>query len=172
MKYLALALFSVFFLKVGKFTSISGENLNGLTITLPDSSSEKLTLVGLSYSKKSEGSLKSWFMPLYDKFVLKRGIFDKGYDINTYFIPMFTGLKKSAYENTLKKLKDSNRKTLFDHIVFYKGDLEPYKSDLSLDEKTIPYLFIIDPEGTIIHRTQGEFTEGKLEKIEEAIDNY
>ena len=172
MKYLTLALISILFLKGEKFTSISGENLNGVTISLPDASSGKLTLVGLACSKKSEGSLKSWFMPLYDKFVLKRGIFDKNYDINTYFVPMFTGLKKSAFENTLRTLKESNSKTLFDHIVFYKGDLEPYKADLDLDEKAVPYLFLIDAEGNIIHRTHGKFTERKLERIEEAIDNY
>ena len=172
MKYTLIALISLFFLTGEKFTSITGENLNGKTITLPDSSSGKLTLVGLAYSKKSEGSLKSWFMPLYDKFVLKRGMFDQNYDINTYFIPMFTGLKKSAYENTLRKLKESNRKTLFDHIVFYKGDLEPYKSDLSLEEKDVPYFFLIDSNGNIIHRAKGKFTENKLEKIEEALDNY
>ena len=84
MKYLTLALISILFLKGEKFTSISGENLNGVTISLPDASSGKLTLVGLAYSKKSEGSLKSWFMPLYDKFVLKRGIFDKNYEIVSF----------------------------------------------------------------------------------------
>ena len=153
----------------GTFPSISGKTLNDKAITLPADSKGKITLIGMAYSKKSEGSLKSWFTPLHDKFILKRGMFDKEYDINLYFIPMFTGLKKSAYNSTFKKLKESNRKALFDNILFYKGDLEPYKTDLNLDEKEKPYLFLLDEEGEIIFETEGKFTESKLEKIEDAI---
>ncbi len=166
-----LALFSLL-LCVGissSFPSISGKTLNDKVISIPDDTSDKVTLVGMAYSKKAEGTLKSWFMPLYDKFVLKRGMFDKEYDINLYFVPMFTGLKKSAYENAYKKLKESNRKTLFDNIVFYKGDLEPYKTELGLNEKEKAYLFLLDTEGNIIHKVEGKFTEGKLEALEEAI---
>ncbi len=153
----------------GSFPSISGKTLNDRQISIPADTSDKITLVGMAYSKKAEGTLKSWFMPLYDKFVLKRGMFDKNYDINLFFIPMFTGLKKSAYENAFKKLKESNRKTLFDNIVFYKGDLEPYKSELGLKEKDKAYLFLLDTEGNIIYKTDGKFTESKLEALEESI---
>lgn len=168
MKLTAVALLFCLTLS-GSFPSISGKTLNEKEITIPDDTSDKVTLVGMAYSKKAEGTLKSWFMPLYDKFVLRRGIFDKQYDINLYFIPMFTGLKKSAYEKTFKNLKESNRKTLFDNIVFYKGDLEPYKSKLGLKEKDKAYLFLLDTEGNIIHKAEGKFTEGKLEALEEAI---
>lgn len=161
------------FLMAGSvFPEIKGKTLNEKEITLPIDASDKITLIGMAYSKKSEGALKSWFTPLYDKFILKRGIFDSQYDINLYFIPMFTGLKKSAYESTFKKLKESNRNTLFDNIVFYKGDLEPYKSELGLKEKDIPYLFLIDQKGNIVYKTEGKFTEGKLEKLEDAISEY
>ncbi len=163
--------FSMLFLG-NKFPELTGETLSGKELTLPNDTSNKLTLVGMAYSKKSEGALKSWFTPLYDKFILKRGIFDSQYDINLYFVPMFTGLKKSAYESTLRKLKESNRKDLFDNIVFYKGELEPYKSELGLKEKEIPYLFLIDKEGAIIHSMEGKFTEGKLEKLEDVLSEY
>jgi len=158
-------------LKGSQFPEISGKNLNGKQVSIPSDSNDKITLVGMAYSKKSEGALKSWFMPVYDKFILKRGMFDSNYDVNVFFIPMFTGLKKSAYESTYKKLKESNRDNLFDHILFYKGGLEPYKSELGLKEKETPYLFLIDQSGNIIHKASGKFTEGKMEKIEDVLDN-
>lgn len=160
------------FLVGNTFPELKGKTLNGTEITLPIDASDKLSLIGMAYSKKSEGSLKSWFTPLYDKFILKRGIFDSQYDINLYFVPMFTGLKKSAYEGAYKKLQESNRNTLFDNIIFYKGDLEPYKSELGLKEKSTPYLFLVDQNGSIIHRIEGPYTEGKLEKLEDVISEY
>lgn len=152
-----------------KFPELTGETLSGTAISIPSGTSGKLTLVGMAYSKKSEGALKSWFTPLYDKFILKRGIFDADYDLNLYFVPMFSGLKKAAYESTLKKLKESNRKDLFDNILFYKGDLEPYKTDLKLEEKEKPYLFLLNTAGEVVYKTEGKFTESKLEALEEAI---
>ena len=151
------------------FPELTGETLNGMEVNIPSDTSDKLTLIGMAYSKKSEGSLKSWFTPLYDKFILKRGIFDADYNLNLYFIPMFSGLKKAAYESTLKRLKASNRKDLFNNILFYKGDLEPYKTDLNLKEKEKPYLFLLNKYGEVVHKMEGKFTESKLESLEEAI---
>ncbi|MFK7756941.1 MAG: hypothetical protein AB8B53_08440 [Flavobacteriales bacterium] len=169
---LSLSLFCAILLGSTNFPALTGETLNGTSVTIPEDTSGKLTLVGMAYSKKSEGSLKSWFTPLYDKFILKRGIFDADYDINLYFVPMFSGLKKAAYEGTLKKLKSSNRKDLFDNILFYKGDLEPYKTDLKLKEKETPYLFLLNQKGEIVFKTEGKFTESKLEALEEAISEH
>lgn len=152
------------------FPELQGETLDGKTITLPTDTKGKVTLVGMSYSKKAEATLKTWYQPMYDKFVLKRGMFDSQYDVNFLFVPMFTGAKKTAYGPALKKLKESNRKDLYPHLLFYKGALEPYKTTLSMDDKNLPYLFVLDEEGKIVYQTKGLYNESKMEKIEEILD--
>jgi hypothetical protein len=152
------------------FPSITGELLTGETKTIPQDTKGKVTLIGMAYSKKSEDVLKTWYEPMYDKFVLKRGMFDKKYDVNLAFIPMYIGLKAAAYEATIKELKESNRKDLFPYIVFYKGELEPYGTTLEMKDKALPYFFVLDKNGKIIHSVSGIFTEDKMEKMEEAID--
>jgi hypothetical protein len=45
-------------------------------------------------------------------------------------------------------------------------DLEPLKEALDMDDKDIPYFFLLDASGKVVHRTQGAFTDAKLEAIE------
>jgi hypothetical protein len=153
------------------FPAITGETLEESTMTIPVDTKGKLTMIGMAYSKKAEETLKTWYTPMYDKFVLKRGIFDHMYDVNLYFIPMYTGAKKAAYGKTMKQLKESNRKDLFPYILFYKGGLEPYVSDLGMENKNLPYFFLLDEEGNVVYQTKGLFNESKMTKIEEILDS-
>lgn len=154
-----------------EFPALSGLTLEENTISIPEDSRGKLTMIGMAYSRKAEEMLKTWYTPMYDKFVLKRGIFDHLYDVNLYFIPMYTGVKKAAYGKTVKKLKESNRKDLFPYILFYKGSLEPYLSELKMDNKNLPYFFLLDEQGKIVYNAKGLFNESKMEKIEEILDS-
>lgn len=154
------------------FPSITGEMLTGESRTLPSDTKGKLTFVGMAFSSKSEDVLRTWYEPVYDKFVLKRGMFDKKYDVNLMFVPMYIGLKKAAYESTMNDLKKSNRKDLYPYILFYKGDLEPYGSELEMKDKALPYFFLLDKDGKIVYTASGVYTEAKMEKLEEVMDGY
>lgn len=63
-----------------------------------------------------------------------------------------------------------NRKDLYPHLLFYKGVLEPYKTDLDMDDKNLPYLFVLDEEGKIVYQTKGLYNEKKMKNIKEVLD--
>ena len=124
--------------QVGKpFPELPGKTLDNREIVVPTDTQDKLTIVGMAYSKKSEDILKGWYEPMFNKFVLKRGIMDHLYDVNFFFIPMYTGAKKMAYEISMDKMRESNRKDLYPYLLFYKGELEPYVSVLKMEEKEL-----------------------------------
>lgn len=152
------------------FPELTGKTLEDKTVTIPSDTKGKVTIVGMAYSKKAEATLKTWYQPMYDKFVLKRGMFDSQYDVNFYFVPMFIGAKQAAYNTALKKMKQSNRDDLHPYILYYKGKLAPYDKELGMDEKNLPYLFVLDEEGNIEYETKGLYKESKMEKIEEVLD--
>jgi hypothetical protein len=154
------------------FPDLEGETLDGKTIVVPADVSDKLTIVGMAFSKKAEATLKSWYTPMYDKFILKRGIFDAQYDVNFFFIPMYTGTKKMAYQISMNKMRESNRKDLYPYLLFYKGEMDPYISVLNMDEKNLSYLFVIDQKGKVIYSTKGLFTEKKMEGLEDLLDSF
>ncbi|MCB0761294.1 MAG: hypothetical protein KDC12_07185 [Flavobacteriales bacterium] len=154
-----------------EFPELTGETLQETTFTIPVDTKGKITIIGMAYSAKAESTLKTWYTPMHDKFVLKRGIFDELYDVNLFFIPMYTDVKKVAYDATLEKLKESNRTDLFPYILFYKGEKEPYVSELEMDNKNLPYFFVLDENGVVLYATQGLYSEEKMEKIEEILDS-
>lgn len=152
------------------FPSLNGETLEGKSVSLPADSKGKKTLIGMAYSAKAEEALMTWYQPIFDKFVSKVGMFDGDYDVNLYFIPMYIGLKQVAYDASLKKLKESNRKDLFPYILFYKGELAPYDKELEMTDKEVPYFFVLDESGKILYSAKGMFTDKKMEEIEAVLE--
>jgi hypothetical protein len=156
--------------KGATFPTLEGEVLSGEAIVLPGERRSKPLLVGMAYSKKAETDLKTWYNPMFNTFVLKRGIMDHLYDVDLYMIPMFTGMKQAAYETSKKKLQEDNRNDLFPHIVFYRGSISPFDKVLNMTDKAKPYFFVINSSGTVVYATNGPYTSKKQEQIENALD--
>lgn len=158
---------------VGKmFPVMDTETVEDKKVQLPTAVKGKYTLLGLAYSKKSEDELNSWFQPVFEKFIQKsKGLMSSfAYDVNVYFVPMFTGAS-AALTGTAKKktLKDMDPQ-LLPYILFYKGELKVYKEALDFEKKDVPYFFVLDPEGKIVYATTGKYTQAKMDAAEEVIE--
>lgn len=151
------------------FPDLHGETAEGRNVDLPLAASKEYTIIGLAYSQKAQPALEEWFEPAYLRFVAKHGLFAGAYDCDVFFVPLFTGLNKAAYEPSMKKFRKSASPEIVDHVVFSKAEPETLKTALDLADKNIPYIFILDRSGRIAHRTQGSFTEEKMEEIEEVL---
>lgn len=159
---------------IGKmFPDMEAETVEDKKIMLPLDTKGKYTLVGLAYSKKSEDDLNSWFSPVYNKFVRKaKGMLEgMGYDVNVYFVPMFTGVNAAATGTAKKKALKNIDPVLLPYILFYKGELKTYKEALDFEKRDIPYFFVLDPNGKIVFATSGSFTEDKLDDVEDSIED-
>ena len=151
------------------FPTLQGETANGVTVTLPVKTSSKFTIIGLAYGQKASPLLEEWYGPAYLRFVAKHGLFASAYEADVYFVPLFVGANKTAYEPSLRKFRKSAEPEIVDHVLFSKDDLEPLQKALGLDNKDIPYFFVLDASGRVIHRTQGTFSDEKLEAMEEVM---
>jgi hypothetical protein len=159
---------------IGKiFPDMVAETIEDKKVMLPTDTKGKYTLVGLAYSKKSEDDLNGWFSPVYNKFVRKADgmLAGMGYDVNVYFVPMFTGVNAAATGTAKKKALKNIDPILLPYILFYKGELKPYKEALDFEKRDIPYFFVLDPTGKIVFATSGAFTEDKLDQVEESIED-
>lgn len=158
---------------IGKtFPLMEAETVEDKKVILPDQAKGKYTLLGLAYSKKSEDQLNTWFEPIFYKFVQKaEGLLaGMGYDVNVYFVPMFTGINAAATGTAKKKAMKNLDPQLLPYILFYKGDLKPYKEALDFERKDTPYFFVLDTTGKIVYATSGAFSEDKMDKIESVIE--
>ena len=155
-----------------EFPKISGENPLDEKVSIPEDTKGKFTLIGMAFSKKSEADLKTWFNPVYSTFIAEpTGVFAGfGYDVHVYFIPMFTGIKAAAANSAKRKAAKEVDHKLKPHVVFYKGSMKAYKETLGLDEKDIPYFFVLDREGKIIYSTSGKYNAHKMREIEALVE--
>ena len=155
------------------FPEIKGETVKDEKISVPEDTNGKYTLVGMAFSKKSDEELQSWFKPVYSRFLQSSenaGLFaDFAYDVNVYFIPMFSGLKKAAVGAAKNKALKNVDKELHPHILFYSGEIASYRDALQLDEKDQPYFFVLDKQGKIVYATSGEYSAKKMEEVEEVL---
>ncbi len=158
---------------VGKmFPSMEAETVEDKKVILPEAAKGKYTLLGLAYSKKSEDELNSWFQPIFEKFIQKnKGLFEGfAYDVNVYFVPMFTGVNAAATGTAKRKALKNVDPQLLPYILFYKGELKSYKEALDFEKKDIPYFFVLDTDGKIVYATSGKYSSKKLGEIEEVLE--
>ncbi|HTF17428.1 MAG TPA: hypothetical protein VK658_05110 [Chryseolinea sp.] len=158
---------------VGKmFPGMEAESVEDKKVMLPDAAKGKFTLVGLAYSKKSEDELNSWFQPVFEKFIQKTSGVLSGfsYDVNVYFVPMFTGVNAAATGTAKRKAIKNIDPQLLPYVLFYKGELKPYKEALDFEKKDIPYFFVLDETGKIVFATSGKYTPAKMSQIEDVIE--
>ena len=158
---------------VGKmFPTMEAETVEDKKVILPDAAHGKFTLVGLAYSKKSEDELNSWFQPVFEKFIQKTSglLAGFGYDVNVYFVPMFTGVNAAATGTAKRKALKNIDPQLLPYVLFYKGELKPYKEALDFEKKDIPYFFVLDETGKIVYATSGKYTTAKMDEVENVLE--
>lgn len=157
------------------FPEMEVTRLNDQVLHLPQDSKGKYTLIGMSYSKKSEDDLVSWFNPVYQTFIYKPdkpGLFNNDYDVNVYFIALFSGVNKAALGTVKNKMRKQSDPELEPHLLFYKGEIKSFKESLKLDRKDTPYFFVLDENGQIVHTTSGEFSQDKMDAVEELLEDW
>ncbi len=159
--------------QVGKmFPAIEAETVEDKKVKLPEEAKGKYTLVGMAYSKKSEDELNSWFQPVFEKFIQKTTGMMAGfaYDVNVYFIPMFTGINAAATGTAKRKALKNIDPQLLPYVLFYKGELKPYKEALDFEKKDVPYFFVLDAEGKIVYATSGKYSDAKMDAVENVME--
>jgi ATP10 protein len=160
--------------QVGKiFPLMEAETLTEQPVILPKDLGGKHTIIALAFSKKSEEDLTTWFSPAYNQFMRKpdkTNVFATEYDINLYFVPMFTGHKTVAYKSVMEKVQGTVDKQLHPHILFYKGSLDTYKKELNFQGKEVPYFYLLDDTGKIVWFTSGEYTDAKMQEVVDKLD--
>ncbi|HLG03195.1 MAG TPA: hypothetical protein VI731_06345 [Bacteroidia bacterium] len=153
------------------FPAMRTENLDHKSVSIPNDSKGKPAILVLAYSQQAEKDLLTWMEPAYDRFIAKTELMaDIQYDINLYFIPMFTGSRQGLAAGVQKQMKKDVQDDIQPHILIYKGEIEPYKSGLKMEDGGKPYIFVLDSSGKIVYVTSGAYTEAKMDEIDDKLD--
>jgi hypothetical protein len=153
------------------FPSMECETVKNETYNIPQDTKGKFTIMGLSWSKKSEHDWETWLQPIYDRFISSNNFMQTNYDINVYFVVMFTGVNQAAYKNVMEKTQKQLGDDAASYLLFYKGKLKEYKKELKLGSKEIPHFYVLDENGKVIYIAKGKCTDVKLGEIDALLPN-
>jgi hypothetical protein len=152
------------------FPAVNGTCLNDKAMSLPLKNG-KMTIVAIAFHRGAEDELKKWLNPLYYTFMKKPdkkdNKFDMAeiYDVNFVFIPMISGFKKIADD-----FKAGTQKEFWPYILdTEKTDVKGMQKQLGLKDNKIPYFFVLDKDGKILAMESGEYSEAKVDNLEEAV---
>lgn len=168
----ALLLFSTSMISYKSFPTISCTDLKDNPVELPKAIKGKMSIVLLAASKKTEEDLQSWMLPIYNQFIADQSnnmFATEAYDVNTYFIPVFSGVAKAAANTIKKKLLNGLDPSLQAHVLVYKGSANKLFEDLSLNKKELAVL-VLDEKGTVVKKITGSYSDSKMEQIESFLD--
>lgn len=152
-----------------QFPVLTGETLDDKTVTIPSDTNGKMTLLGMASSEKAEEFLRGWYEPMYNRFIAKTGMFDDMYDLNIYFIPMFSGGQKIGKGQVMKNMKDNKNTELFPYVLFFEGNVKEYADLLRMEKKELPYIYLLDEKGKVLYSTSGYYSQKKMDDMDEFI---
>ena len=147
------------------------QDLHGKKVVLPQDVIKKKSLIVLAATKKAEEDLQSWMKPFFDTFISDNStnIFaTESYDVNTYFIPVFSGVAKAAASNIQKKMLNGLDPILQSHVLIYRGNANKLFDELYLNKKEVA-IIILDSDGSILKKIKGGYHEDKMEEIEKIL---
>jgi hypothetical protein len=156
------------------FPKLEGTTLSDKVIIVPDSTKGQFTLLGLAYSKKAEDELMSWAKPMYNHFIFEPedSFFPVEHkNVHMFFVPMFTGAKSIMEGKVSDDMKENIDKDFHDHVLVYGGSNKAFRDELEIDDKDIPYFFLLDKEGNIVYQTKGYYNEDKMIEMDKLITN-
>lgn len=153
------------------FPDMEAEDMFDKTYNLPEDVKGKYSIIGLSYNKKSAEKIPEWIVPIYQKFIAEPQGLQIGYDMNVYFVYMFSGMTIALKDVAKNKMANEMDEVLKPHTLFETGELKSYQKVLDMmGRKDTPYFFILDPKGEILWATRGTCRESKIKRLASYVD--
>jgi hypothetical protein len=156
------------------FPKMECTSLEGKKVVLPTDHNGKKTVLGMAFSQKAEKELSGWFQPAYSAFIEKPDpnaiIPTDSYDVNCYFVPVFSGVLQAAAGKAEKKMKEGLDKSLQSNVLLYKGKADDIKTSLKVTNTDSPWFFVVDTDGKVLYSTSGAYSEAKMEEIENILN--
>ncbi len=130
----------------------------------------KMSIMAVAFHRGAEEELKKWLNPLYNTFMVKSKAknvdMSTSYDVNFVFVPMIAGIKMIADE-----FKASTDKAFWPVVLdTKKSDMKAAAASLGITDRKIPYIFVLDKDGKVIDVQMGEYSESKIDAMEEAME--
>jgi hypothetical protein len=143
------------------FPKLETKTLAGIPVVFPDDSKGKYTVLCFAFVQNAQSLVDTWTFPILEMY--------PDNEIHYYEIPMLAAGYKYFRGFIDGGMKRGVPEHLHEHVATYYGPLDEYKTLLKMPNDRTVYLFLLDPTGKIIHKTEGAASPEKLKTLFSAI---
>lgn len=151
------------------FPPVTCSNLNGQTITLP-SSKEKYSVLLVTFGKKGNEAAETWVDPLVQKFIRKSGLLDAFFTADVYALSIVNSAEWAMIRSQDQKIKSDVPAELLSNLVYSQTNPQPVLDVIGEKAKNTATVLLIQQDGKIIRMVSGEFSDKKLEELEDGFE--
>ncbi|HVU10918.1 MAG TPA: hypothetical protein VHD90_06550 [Phototrophicaceae bacterium] len=147
-----------------RFPVISGDNLNGQSVTLPAVFKGKTALVIIPFDENQQVSAQTW-LPL------ARDLASSSADFVYYNVPIFPSM--AAPMRTLIRagmvatISDAQLRAIT--ITVFLDDRDQFLSSLNIADVSAMQVFLLDGDGDVIWRGSGVYTDAQGDTLHAAL---
>lgn len=142
-----------------------GISMEKQTFPIIDHALPQVVLV--TFDRSAEKEAGTWVNPLVQKFIRKSGLLDAMFEAKLFALTFVTEAEFLQIKLAEDRLASEIPSELHHSSLFSKSDKSPLKT--LLPGKSQVFVLVISADGKFIGSIQGEFSEDKLEQIEQWI---
>ncbi len=139
-----------------KFPKIEGESLSGDEVVLPDDADGEVILIAVAFKRSAQEGLDSW-MNYFEEVCEGK---------EAYELPVIEGSLWGVFSGFIDTgMKSGIPKEKHDKIVTLYGDASEFREELEIEGESLGYVFLLDEDGRIIFKGEGEANEKGKEDL-------
>ncbi len=152
-----------------QFPNLTGNRFDESRVEFPRNT-KKYTVLLITFGKKGTESASTWIDPLVQKFIRKSGMLDAFFDADLYALTMVNAAEWNIIRSQESKIKSEIPSEIINNVLYSTSDCTPLLSVLGENAKSTSTLILLNNEGKIVKQIQGEFSEKKMEALEDGFE--
>jgi hypothetical protein len=137
---------------IQQLPAITGENLAGSKVALPDAAKGKVAVLIFGFTKASKTATSAWADQIFSEFGTQNGF-------ALYQLPVLESVPGFVRGMVISSMKKGVRENMRDRFVpVLHGEAE-LKKLVSYKESDDAYLVLLDPTGQIVEQKHGPFRD-------------
>jgi hypothetical protein len=149
------------------FPALPCRDVNDTELIFVPSRNEKASLVFVQTKTNDSKVLESWIDPLIQKFVRRSGMLDGMFDADLWFLAFLKPAEAAVLKKSVKKMQEELPEEMKTRSV-YTTESPDLLESITLNGGS-SYIVVVASDGKILGTVQGEFTEDKMDTIQELL---
>lgn len=148
---------------LGVFPEVEGSNLNGQKFRLPQDLEGRVNIVLVAFQREQQTDIDTW-LPALDSLAQDHS------ELNYYELPTISRMNPVIRWFITRGMRGGidDPEARYRTITLFI-DKEPFQEALNIAHEDTIYIFLVEPQGHVLWRTEGVYSDDKGRELRQAV---